>query len=220
MNKVVRKEKSALLECESVIAKGLETFVDVGTALARIRDEKLYKQGDTPYHSFQLYCKERWGFTRSFADYQIEAAAVVNQLTTIVVKRESLPSTESQARAIAPLVKKDPQKAKKVLESIPAAKRTAKEIASKVRQLVAPKDIPRKETETEEQFISRALDVPAKEVIKRASEFRKQIGEWRPIALQGQLSPEAARLVARIIRTAANDALALAKELETRNPPE
>ncbi len=50
-----------LLECERVIERGLNTFVEVGAALLEIRDGRLYKND---YSTFEDYCRERWGFTR------------------------------------------------------------------------------------------------------------------------------------------------------------
>jgi hypothetical protein len=47
-----------LAELERVMERGLQTFVEVGKALADIRDGELYRgQG---YATFEDYCQQRW----------------------------------------------------------------------------------------------------------------------------------------------------------------
>ncbi len=78
----------------------MTSFVGVGHALARVRDNRLYhpdKNGE--YESFELYCQERWGLDRSTADKQITAAVV----TTIGVTT-GLPAVPNEY-ATRPLVK-------------------------------------------------------------------------------------------------------------------
>ena len=48
----------SLETCEEVIEAGIQTFYEVGQALAHIRDAQLYRTG---YVTFQSYLKERWG---------------------------------------------------------------------------------------------------------------------------------------------------------------
>jgi hypothetical protein len=79
-------------EAEEVIERGLATFVEVGRALARIRDERWYREQG--FENFAYYCRERWGMTRRYADYQIDAAHV----GTIVLAR-GLPAPASEAVA-------------------------------------------------------------------------------------------------------------------------
>lgn len=60
-------------ECETVIERGWQTFMEAGRALARIRDGKLYRaQCDT----FQSYCREKWHYGRSHT-YRLTGAAEV-----------------------------------------------------------------------------------------------------------------------------------------------
>ena len=90
-------QQNELLQLEFRIQQGLNTFNDVGAALAKIRDDRLYHG---THGTFEDYCRERWGFTGRFANYQIQAAQVVKNLGTIV---PVLPATESQARILAGL---------------------------------------------------------------------------------------------------------------------
>lgn len=105
-------EQDNLRECETVIERGLATFVEVGTALARIRDGRLYR---ATHATFEDYCRERWGFSRNYANKQIAAAETVR-----AVEREmgtNVPiANEGQARAIAPILKEHgPEVAAEVL---------------------------------------------------------------------------------------------------------
>ncbi len=86
-----------LSECETVIEKGLSTFIEVGNALLEIRDNRLYRE----FHStFEDYCRERWGFNRAHAYRFIDAAETIKNLSPI---GDILPATESQARPLSQL---------------------------------------------------------------------------------------------------------------------
>jgi hypothetical protein len=67
------RESQRLEELEKTIARGQKTFVEVGLALAEIRDSRLYKR---EYDSFREYCQKKWGWTRQHAYRLIEAAPV------------------------------------------------------------------------------------------------------------------------------------------------
>ena len=84
-----------LATLEDVIERGMTTFVDVGTALAEIRDGRLYRETHTDFDS---YCRQRWGFSRQRALQMIDAAGIATALTTIVVTH---PTHESQVRELA-----------------------------------------------------------------------------------------------------------------------
>lgn len=88
---------STLAECEAIIERGLTTFVEVGSALLRIRDERLYRES---HGTFEGYCRERWNLSRPRAYQLIEAAEVGSELSTTVDVR---PATERVARELAPL---------------------------------------------------------------------------------------------------------------------
>lgn len=91
---LTKAQQSRLEQQEAIIERGKLTFVEVGTALAIVRDEGLY-----PQRSFEVYCEERWGFGPDYARKIIRAAATVEELRSET--NVSLPSTESQARAIS-----------------------------------------------------------------------------------------------------------------------
>lgn len=99
-------EADQLADCEAVIAKGLQTFIEVGQALLTIRDNRLYR---TSYGTFEEYCRNTWGFNDRRASQIIEAAHVSKILGTA-------PATESHAAALAPL-KDDPDAMRAVWET-------------------------------------------------------------------------------------------------------
>lgn len=92
---LTREESVALADCEERIERGMKTFVEVGQALAAVRENRLYR---ADYDTFESYCQGRWGFTRQRAQ-QITAAAEL--ATTIVDTGLPAPANEGQARELA-----------------------------------------------------------------------------------------------------------------------
>jgi hypothetical protein len=90
-----QRESDTLGELENVISDGLRSFVQVGEALLRIRDEKLYR---ATHRTFEAYCRERWDLSRSRA-YQLLDAYAVSTIVDI--------QSEAVARELAPF-KDDP----------------------------------------------------------------------------------------------------------------
>ena len=88
-------ETGQLAAYERTIESGLQTFVKVGAALSAIRDGRLYRAS---HGTFEEYCRERWGMSRSYAHRMIESSAVVEMLPI-----GNKPATESQARPLAKL---------------------------------------------------------------------------------------------------------------------
>ncbi|MEA5405611.1 hypothetical protein VB776_21920 [Arcicella sp. DC2W] len=98
-------ELDRLSLCESVIEKGLNTFIEVGNALFEIRNNKLYRDKFT---TFESYCRDRWNLKRQRAYELMDAAAVVNTLSEISDKNEQdsqvsiiVPTKESHAAALS-----------------------------------------------------------------------------------------------------------------------
>ena len=119
-------ERTQLEECEAVIERGLNTFVDVGNALAEVRDDKLYRE----YGTFEEYCRDRWGISRPRAYQFIEAAETVGFLSTMV---DTPPTSERQARPLTRL-SPDAQAAawQEAVETAPNGKVTAAHVAEVV----------------------------------------------------------------------------------------
>jgi hypothetical protein len=95
-------EADQLAQCEAVIARGLKTFIEVGGALLDVRDNNLHR-ADFP--TFEAYCSDRWGISRTRA-YELMGAA--NVVSAIADKIEvAPPSNEAQARELAKLPEAD-----------------------------------------------------------------------------------------------------------------
>jgi hypothetical protein len=97
--RLTKPQARALAECETLIERGLTTFNEVGQALLRIRDERLYRAS---HKTFEEYCRERWNWSRRHANRQIEAAGVVQNLGPRGPNVNEI--TEKQARQLAPLL--------------------------------------------------------------------------------------------------------------------
>ena len=135
------EEKQRLEVLESVIDAGMQTFVHVGNALLEIRDARLYRQ---EFGTFEDYCRERWGFTRMRASQLISAAEVVGNLG--VNNCLQPPSTESQARPLAPLEPAQQREAwAKAVETAPNGKVTAAHVESVVNEYRRPEPLPEPE---------------------------------------------------------------------------
>ena len=149
-------EKQALKKYEAVIRKGLGTFLEVGHALAEIRDRRLYREF---YKTFELYCRKVWGLSKTHANRYIGGYETVRLLESqmapmgakidpdqgenpseILESQEIvLPVNERQTRPLTKL-KPDDQVAAgaKVLEYMnenPKAKLTAALVAQAVREV-------------------------------------------------------------------------------------
>lgn len=94
------KGLTRLGELETVIERGLTTFVEVGNAIREIRDSGLYKDS---HDTFEKYCRERWGWNKNYAYKQVRAA----DTAAIVGTNVPIPN-EAVAREFAPL-KGDPE---------------------------------------------------------------------------------------------------------------
>lgn len=89
------REKELLDSCERKIERGLATFVEVGRALAEIRDRRLYRE---THGTFEAYCEERWNLSRPRAYELISAADVVSGMPDNEVPP---PSNPRQANELA-----------------------------------------------------------------------------------------------------------------------
>jgi len=125
----VAGEREQLRQLEQVIATGIKrqakSFVDIGKALAAIRDSgqpsrRLYR---ATHAKFEDYCRDRWNINASRASQYITGASrheAVKTLTTVSV----LPNNERQVRELARL-ESDEQAAEvwqKVVDSVSGPK--------------------------------------------------------------------------------------------------
>lgn len=121
---VTAAERGRLADLEGTISKGLGTFVEVGTALAEVRDGRLYRDG---CGTFEAYCASRWGLSRSSAYELMSAAEVVSGIPDTAPR----PLNVDQARALAAA---PPEERGEVMEKVAAGgKPTTKAITETIR---------------------------------------------------------------------------------------
>jgi hypothetical protein len=88
-------QQKRLARLEERVQRSVDGFADAGRALAEIRDEALYVE---THGTFDRYCRERWGFDRTYAFRLIKAAEVADALPI-----GNRPGTEAQARELSKL---------------------------------------------------------------------------------------------------------------------
>lgn len=89
-------EQGMLERCEATIARGLDTFVEVGEALMEVRERRLYRS----FGTFEDYCRERWRMSASRARQMIGAAQTVTNVTLSGLPQ---PASEAVARELRSL---------------------------------------------------------------------------------------------------------------------
>lgn len=114
-------EQAELSQCEAVIEGGLKTFTDVGEALLKIRDKKLYR---LEFGTFEEYCHERWNISKMHAYRLMDAAGVIENLKSN--PWVTFPITERQARPLTSLEPDEQREAwQRVIEKAPPTGITA-----------------------------------------------------------------------------------------------
>lgn len=132
-----------LAQREAIIASGLKSFIEVGTALIGVRNDRQYREAG--YATFDAYCEEKWQLSYRHVNRVIEAAQVVERLRELG-PIGPIPANEGQVRALGGL---EPQQAAQVMaEAASAGLVTAASIKT-ARDKVAPQPEPvAKVTET------------------------------------------------------------------------
>lgn len=142
---IVAPSDHARLEAlETVIARGLQTFVEVGKALAEIRDRHLYR---ATHRTFDDYCRQRWEMDRTYAHRTIAAAKVAANLLPI----GNAPTVESQTRPLVQLPPDQQRKAWTIAVSMAKTEDrpvTAKDVQAAANQIRARIDSPVKPAAT------------------------------------------------------------------------
>jgi hypothetical protein len=103
-------ERDTLTDCETTIERGMQTFLEVGNALMTIRNNRLYR---AEFGTFEDYCDERWQFSSTHAYRLIDAAAVVELISSPM--GEEINISERATRELAPLLD-DPEELKAIYE--------------------------------------------------------------------------------------------------------
>lgn len=97
MKTITHSEASELKRLERVISKGMKSFVEVGNALKRIKEEGLYRAS---HKSFAAYVEDKWGMTKKSAYRLITAGETVETVSHGTLDAPPL-ANERQARELA-----------------------------------------------------------------------------------------------------------------------
>ncbi len=131
-------ELAELAACEMVVEQGWDSFVQVGLALATIRDKQLYR---LDYATFKAYYRARWQFQKSTIYSLINAAKTYNA----VALDPELPKPEHEAQ-LRPLFGLEPEKAqlawKTAVQKSGGRKLTQSSVSKVVKQLSLKEPIP------------------------------------------------------------------------------
>ena len=126
-------EKQRLVALEKVIDAKLGDFFEVGSALMEIKSQELFQE---THRNFNVYCQERWGFGRSYANKLIGSAERIQLLPEGLPK----PSNEFQIRPFLKLEPGEfPKKWQTIVESSGAEKVTARMVEESLKLSKKPR---------------------------------------------------------------------------------
>ncbi|MGD0043799.1 MAG: hypothetical protein ABSE84_25910 [Isosphaeraceae bacterium] len=111
---ITTAERRDFRQAEATIERNKSAFLEMGRALAEIRDRRLYREA---YATWEDYLRDRWGFGRQEAADKISAARLGALLSPISDKAK-VPLLEDHLKALAPVAEAADVKAiyRKVLE--------------------------------------------------------------------------------------------------------
>jgi len=112
-------EGMLLQDLEKEIKQHKDSFIKCGVALAKIRDQKLFRKD---YATFEEYCQDIWGWSANYGRRLISMSSIAKACPVGTV------STERQARALAPVPEEHRAEVIKLASSSGSA--TASSIAS------------------------------------------------------------------------------------------
>ena len=130
--------QAALVRCEAEIEDAKQSVVIGCNALARIRDERLYR---ATHASFESYCRERWSISASYAIKQQKAAAVIENLKAD--NCPSLPKNEAQARPLADLPPEQQSEAWRDALEASDGNPTARDVKAAVERITTTQSTPK-----------------------------------------------------------------------------
>lgn len=131
------QDRAELAQLETVIEQGLQTFHATGTALATIRNARLYR---ATHGTFEDYCEDRWNLKRRSAYRLIEAAGVIENVSNWT---QTLPANEAQARPLATISAIDQPKVwLEAVGTAPEGRVTAAHVARTVERFQRPTAVP------------------------------------------------------------------------------
>ena len=156
-------EQKELKDLEVTIERGECAFYESGKALITIRDKKLYREN---FKTFDLYCAERWGFTRSHASRLTKAYKSVTKLVTLCPESKKIITAEGPAREFTKGELTDAE----LKKSFIIADKTAKKENTKLTAKIAKKAIEKVTASREEKPESNEKKDPTEKQQKKFCE--------------------------------------------------
>lgn len=135
-NKLTHEDADDFARLEDVIRRGLETFVEVGNALAEIKERKLYR---AEFGSFEGYVQVRWGWSRRHANRQIAAAETAQLLSGSRAEVGPIGPEPTSEAVLRPITSLPPEQQKEVwAEAVEASggKPKARDVAAAVDRVI------------------------------------------------------------------------------------
>ena len=191
-------EKQQLAENERRIKVGLKAYVEMGLALAAIRDQKLYR---AKYSTFDQYA-DSWEITRQRCSQLILAARAHEALVQSLGASQKLPETE---RAMRELLKAPDDKRAEILQhvtqndGVPSVERL-----KEAREKIAPKNAKKKAAKAKPKRLIQLGDVikaasrwatflESSDITKLTKDQRKEVKEAheKVVAFLTKLNPAA-----------------------------
>lgn len=163
------EEEGHLASCEETLQRGLATFFEVGNALLKIRDLRLYRFS---HGTFEAYCHERWNIGRTYAWRVIAAAERLKLLPQ--EPSGPRPVNEFQMR---PFLKLEPEAFPRAWEAVVAKAKNGRITSTLIRGLlseIAPEvKAPRKRKRSCAPIYSRRF--PVGEILVLLHETKRKI---------------------------------------------
>lgn len=98
------KEQARLDELCGVVDRGIQTFFEVGMALAEIRDSKLYRE---THGTFEEFCRDKWDISKRHVDRQISAYLVCRNINGTHGSQNDVELVPGNERQVRPLTEFD-----------------------------------------------------------------------------------------------------------------
>jgi hypothetical protein len=177
-NPLSPEEKARLAACEATVQRGLHAFIEVGSALQTIRDQRLYRGTHT---TFEAYCREKYRIERAHAYRLIDASAIALDVSD---SETPPPTKETHARALKKLPKAQRKSARKdAMATAPKGKVTEEHIERVITPNVSDsgtvlrKPVPSSPPSPPESQAGLVRDLPEGELEARYPNIRESLWE-------------------------------------------
>lgn len=169
------EEKAEFARLDTVVKSGLKGFIEVGEALMKIRDQKLWRAGN--FKNWDDYCQNVEGFSRIHAHRLIEASQCVTEMQNLS-DFDIKPKSESQVRPLLKLENIEDRASvwDAIVHMIKAKKSPDKITAERVRQMV--------DSLLEVQMDEAGVELPKKEPSTRSERKREVVSNLRAAVVE------------------------------------